>query len=162
MMMVLTAAAATALFAKVHQHTGAMGQPGWGIDVPSLLLLAVVLTAVALGSWKEHTSVQIMLQITIACLGFLVLLQVGEAQYERATRYWFQSLFAVTVCAPLVARRYVKAKMPRGARRNWWKKTCEAVFFSFLNVVLISAGGAFQGTLYMLLNQFLLQMNAVP
>lgn len=31
--------------------------------------------------------------------------------------------------------------MHLSARLRWWKKTCEAVFFSFLNMMLISLGG---------------------
>ena len=73
MMFVLTAAA-MALFAKIQQHTDAVTPPGWKIDVPSLFLLAIVLTAVALGSWKEHTAVQTMLQVTLTCLGCLTLI----------------------------------------------------------------------------------------
>jgi hypothetical protein len=153
MMIVLTAAAASALFAKIYQHTGIF--PGWGIDAPSLFLLAILLTAFALGNWKEHGPFQIMLQITLACLGYLVLIQISEAQFERATRYWFQGVFALTVCAPLLARRYVKSNVPRGPRRDGLKKTCEAVFFSFLNIVLLSGGALFQGVVYLLVTQFL-------
>jgi hypothetical protein len=153
MMVVLTAAAASALYAKVYLHTGALA--GWGTDVPSLFLLAIVLTSFALGNWKEHSLVQIMLQITISCLVYLVLIQISEAQFDRAMRYWFQGSFALLVCLPLLARRYVKSRMPRGPRRNWWKKTCEAVFFSFLTIILVSAGGLFQWALYMLLSEFL-------
>jgi hypothetical protein len=159
MMVVLTAAAASALFSKVYQHTG--GLPAWGTDVPSLFLLAVLLTSLALGNWKEHSFVQIMLQITISCLGYLVLIQISEAHFERAIRYWFQVAFALTVCVPLLARRYAKLRLPRGPRRNWWKKTCEAVFFSFLNVILVSGGGVFQWALYMLLSEFV-KMTPVP
>ena len=62
MMFVLTAAAAMALFSKIQHLTDVVTRPGvtppgWKIDVPSLFLLAIVLTAVALGSWKEHTAV---------------------------------------------------------------------------------------------------------
>jgi hypothetical protein len=155
MMIVLTAAAACALFAKVFQHTAGITGTAWAIDVPTLFLLGILLTAVALGSWKAHSSFQIMLQIAIACLGYLVLIQVGEAPFPRATRYWFQTTFALTVCVPLMARRYVKARLPKGPRRDWWKKTCEAVFFSFLNLVLLSTGGMCQTALHFLLMEFL-------
>ena len=120
MMIVLTAAAASALFAKIYQHTGIF--PGWGIDAPSLFLLAIFLTAFALGNWKEHSPSQIMLQITLACLGYLVLIQISEAQFERATRYWFQGVFALTVCAPLLARRYVKSTRSQRTSKRWLEK----------------------------------------
>jgi hypothetical protein len=155
MMLVLMSASASALFAKILQHTGAITVPGWKVDVPSLFLLAIGLTAVALGSWKEHSAVQVMLQVTLTCVGCLTLIWIGEAQYDRAIRYWFQATFAATVSLPLLARRLVKSGMPRGARRDWWKKTCEAVFFSFLNMMLVTAGGLFQTAVYMLGAEFL-------
>ena len=144
MMFVLMVAAAMALFVKIRHHTDSMLPPGWNLDVPSLFLLAIFLTGVALGSWKEHTSVQIMLQVTLACFSCLTLIWISEAQYERAIRYWCQGTFAATVTIPMMARRFVKSGLPRGPRRDWWKKTCEAVFFSFLNIMLITAGAAFQ------------------
>jgi hypothetical protein len=147
MMFVLAAAAASALYVKVLQRTGAVVGPGWSLDIPTLFLLAIVLTALALGSWKAHSAVQTMLQITLACLGCLTLIWMGEAHYERAIRYWFQGCFAATVTLPLVARRVVKSTLPRGPRRNWWKKTWEAFFFSFLNIMLITAGGVFQAAI---------------
>jgi hypothetical protein len=144
MMLVLTAGAASALYVKIFQHLGAAGVLGWQFDFPALFLLAIFLTAIALGSWKAHSAVQTMLQTTLACLGCLTLIWMGEAHYERAIRYWFQGAFAATVTLPLLARAIVKSSLPRGPRRDWWKKTCEAVFFSFLNIMLVTAGGVFQ------------------
>jgi hypothetical protein len=143
-MLVLTAAAALALFAKIRQHAADIVAPGWSNDAPSLFLFAIGLTAVALGSWKEHTAVQVMLQMTLACVGCLILIQIGEARYERSIRYWFQATFAATVTLPLLARRFVKSELPRGPGRDWWKKSCEAVFFSFLNLMLAIVGGLLQ------------------
>ena len=48
----------------------------------------------------------------------------------------------------MLARRYVKAGLPRGPRRDWWKKTCEAIFFSFLTLLLVTAGGLLQAAVY--------------
>jgi hypothetical protein len=150
MMFVLMAAAVMALFVKIHRHTDAVLPAGWKIDVPSLFLLAIGLTAVALGSWKEHSAMQLMLQVTLACVGCLTLIWIGEAQYERAIRYWCQGMFAATVTIPMLARRFVKTGMARGPRREWWKKTCEAVFFSFLTMILVTAGGLLQAAVYTL------------
>jgi hypothetical protein len=155
MMLVLAAAAASALFAKVHQYAGAVTQPGWKTDVPSLFILAIGLGAVALGSWKEHSTVQTMLQFTLTCVGCLILIGISEGGYERAIRYWFQGTFAATVTLPLLARRYVKSRLPRGPRRDWWKKTCEAVFFSFLNMMLVTVGGLLQTGVYFVGSEFL-------
>jgi hypothetical protein len=153
MMFVLMVAAGMALFVKIQQHTEGLVRPavlppGWTLDIPSLFLLAIALTAVALGSWKEHTAVQIMLQVTLTCFSCLTLIWIGEAQYERAIRYWCQGTFAVTVTIPMLARRFVKSGLPRGPRRDWWKKTCEAVFFSFLTMLLVTAGGLLQAAIY--------------
>jgi Ca2+/Na+ antiporter len=148
MMFVLMIAAAMALFVKIQQYTDPATLPGLKIDVPSLFLLAIVLTAVAFGSWKEHTVVQIMLQVTLACFIALTLIWISEAQYERAIRYWCQATFAATVTLPMIARRFVKSGMARGPRRDWWKKTCESVFFSFLTMMLVTAGGLFQFAVY--------------
>jgi hypothetical protein len=148
MMFVLMVAAAMALFVKILQHTEGVLPPGWTLDVPSLFLLAIVLTAVALGSWKEHTAVQIMLQVTLACFSCLTLIWIGEANYERAIRYWCQGTFAATVTLPMLTRRFVKSGLPRGPRRDWWKKTCEAIFFSFLTMLLVTAGGLLQAAVY--------------
>ena len=155
MMFVAAAAAASALYAKALERTEVIGAPGWKFDVPTLFLLAIVLTALALGFWKSHTAVQIMLQVTLACLGCLTLIWIGEAKYERAIRYWFQACFAATVTLPLIARGIVKSSLPRGPKRNWWKKTCEAVFFSFVNMMLITAGGLFQTVLIFYGSEFL-------
>ncbi len=154
MMFVLMAATAMALFVKIQRLTdviliGGPIPPGWNLDVPCLFLLAIALTAVALGSWKEHSAVQTMLQVTLACVGCLSLIWIGEAKYERAIRYWCQGTFAATVTLPMLARRFVKSGMSRGPRRDWWKKTCEAIFFSFLTMMLVTAGGLFQATVYM-------------
>jgi hypothetical protein len=143
MMFVLMAAAASALFVEIHGRVGS-GTAGWELDVPILFLLSIGLTGVALGAWKAHTAVQTMLQVTLACLGCLALIWIAEAGFERGVRYWFQGTFALTVCLPLLARRYVKSALPRGPRRTWWKRTCEAVFFAFLNLVLVAAGSLLQ------------------
>ena len=90
-----------------------------------------------------------MLQVTLACFGCLTLIWIGEAKYERAIRYWCQGTFAATVTLPMLGRRFVKSGLPRGPRRDWWKKTCEAVFFSFLTMILVSVGGLLQAAVYM-------------
>jgi hypothetical protein len=159
MMLVLTAAAVSALFVKVRQHSEAIAALGWKVDVPSLFLLAICLTAVALSSWKEHTAVQTMLQITLTCVGCLILVWIGESQYERGIRYWFQATFAATVTLPLLARRFVKSELPRGPRRAWWKKTCEAIVFSFLNMLLVTVGGLLQAAVYWAGLEFLAPVN---
>lgn len=144
MMLVVTSAAASALFAKAHEHAPVAGKPYLKIDAPALFVVSIGLTAVALGALKAHSAVQTMLQITLACLGYLSLIGLAELRLERPLLYWFQGGFAVLVTLPLLARRFVKSEMARGERRDWWKKTFEAVFFSFLTMMLVLAGVVIQ------------------
>jgi hypothetical protein len=144
MMFVLTAGAASALYVKILQHMGNLAASDFRSDVPILCLLAIFLTAIALAALKKHSPVQAMLQATLACLACLTMIWIAEAHYERAFRYWFQGAFALTVALPLIGRAIVKSRLPRGPRRDWWKKTCEAIIFSFLNLLLVSAGAVVQ------------------
>ena len=137
MMFVLMAAAGMALFVKIQHLTDSVAAPGvlppgWNLDIPSLFLLAIVLTSMALGSWKEHSAVQIMLQVTLACVGCLTLIWIGEAKYERAIRYWCQGTFAATVTLPMLGRRFVKSGLPRGSQ---WRLVEEDVRGGFLLVL---------------------------
>ncbi len=140
MMLVVTAAAASALAVKIHRHIPASNQPYLRIDAPILFLLSIGLTAVGLGALKGHNLVQMMLQITIACLGYVSLIGLAETGRERPLLYWFQFSFGVFVTVPLVARQMVKARIERGPRRKRWKNTCEAVFFAFLTMMLVLIG----------------------
>ena len=140
MMMVVTAAAASALFAKVRTHVPTGNLPSLKTDAPILFVLSIGLTAVALGSLKGHSPGQIMLQTTVACLGYLSLIQLAEAGRERPLLYWFQISFGVLVTGPMIARMFVKAEMERGPRRTWWKKTCESFLFAFLTMMLVLLG----------------------
>jgi hypothetical protein len=145
MMFVLAAATATALFAKVRHYAGSLvGDATAATDAAVVFLLATALTAFALAAWKGHSVPLAMLQVNLACLGWLILIWVVEARYERAVRYWFEAAFAAAVVLPLLVRRAVKSSLPRGPRRNWWKNACEAVSFSFLNMLLVSAGALLQ------------------
>ena len=128
MMFVVMVAAGMALFVKIQKLTDSVTAPaalppGWNFDVPSLFLLAIALTAVSLGSWKEHTAVQIMLQVTLACFSCLTLVQtwhnparsrmaawatgVGHDQ-TRKKRAWRAHLWAGSVRRKPVPRRAVK------------------------------------------------------
>lgn len=140
MMLVVTAAACSALFAKARGHIPATNQGYIRFDAPFLFTLSIALTAVALGALKGHTAVQMMLQTTIACLGYVSLVGLAEAGMERPLLYWFQISFGLLVSLPLLARRSIKKGMMRGPRRSWWKGTCEAVLFSFFTMMLVLLG----------------------
>jgi hypothetical protein len=140
MMLVATAAVCSALFAKAREHIPAVNQPYLRFDAPFLFVLAIILTAVAFGALKGHTAVQMMLQTTIACLGYVSLIGLAESGMERPLLYWFQVSFGLLVTIPLLARRAVKTRIERGPRRTWWKGTCEAVLFSFFTMTLVLLG----------------------
>lgn len=153
-MFVVAAAAASALFAKVMQHSVQTSVlPSWKYDSPTLVTLAIALTAIALGALKSHTAVQTMLQATIAFLGYFILISLAESGHVHLLLYWFQTAFALTVALPLVARRYVKSEMPRGPRRTWWKNTCEALIFAFLNILMVATGAFLQWLTFVIIKQ---------
>ena len=137
MMVVVTA---SALFAKVRSHVPAGNQPYLKVDAPILFVLSIGLTAVGLGSLKGHSAGQTMLQVTVACLGYVSLIGLAEAGRERPLLYWFQVSFGILVTGPLLARRLFKSEMERGPRREWWKKSCEAAFFAFLTMMPVLLG----------------------
>ena len=154
MMLVVTAAAASALFAKVRQFTPA-AKPYLKVDLPILFVISIPLTAIALGSLKKHTVVQIMLQTTLACLGFLSLIGLTEVGLQRPLLYWFQISFGLLVTLPLTARRFVKTELDRGPRRDWWMRTYEAILFSFMTMMLVLLGVLLQFILNMLMPNIL-------
>lgn len=157
MMLVVTMATASALFVKVrHLYAeGAGGKSYLKVDAPVLFVGSIGLTAVALGALKCHSGVQTMLQATLACLGFLSLIGIAETGRERPLLYWFQISFGVLVTLPLLGRRVVKTEMERGPRRAWWMKTFEAIFFSFLTMMLVFLGLFIQWLAYTLSEEVL-------
>jgi hypothetical protein len=140
MMLVVTAAACSALFAKAREHVPAVNQPSEKFDTPFNFVLGIVLTAVALGSFRGHTAVQMMLQATVACLGFLSLIWLAEAGMRRPLAYWLEAGVGLLVTIPLVARRAVGSGMAPGPRRDWWRGTCESLPFSFVSMMLVLVG----------------------
>ncbi len=142
MMLVVTAASASALFAQVVRHLPGMkaGTPAYDRDVVATFIAGLTLTGVALAARKGHSPVQAMLQVTLTCLNLLTLIAVAETRAIRPIIFWYQASFALVVVAPLVARRIAKTRLERGPRRDWWMKTGEAIAFSFLNALLVLAG----------------------
>ncbi len=140
MMAVVVAASASALSAQVYRDFKPAVPAYLKVDAPILSVVAVALTAVALGASKSHTAGQMMLQITLANLGFVTLLGLAEAGLHRPLVYWFEASFALLVTLPMVARAIVKREMERGPRRTWWKGTWESVSFAFLTQLLVVGG----------------------
>ena len=154
MMFVVSAAVASALFAKLYQFN-----PGVAtylkIDGPALFVISIALTAIGLGALKNHSAVQTMLQIAVACLGFLILIELGEMHLKRPLLYWFQGCFGLYVTVPLVVRNIAKRELPRGPRRTLWKNYCETIFFAFLTMMLVLFGAFLQWAVYQLGGQFI-------
>ena len=155
MMFVVSAAVASALFVKVYQFIPGVGQTYLKIDAPALFIVSIALTAIGLGALKNHSAVQTMLQITVACLGFLILIELGEMHLKRPLLYWFQGCFGLYVTVPLVVRNIAKRDLPRGPRRTLWKNNCETIFFAFLTMTLVFLGVFLQWAVCMLGGQFI-------
>ena len=147
MMLVITAAAASALVARVVQPLQKVlsSVPLGRYNLAAVLILGIVLTGVALAARKGHSPNQAMLQIALACLGFLFAVSLPDFLPPRARIYWLQVLFAVLVVIPLVVRRTLKNRTERGPQRAWRMKTCEAVAFAYFNMILVLVGIAIEG-----------------
>lgn len=137
MMLVVTSAVAFALFTQARDHVPNAQYPYLRVDLPAVFVISIALTAIALGALKSHSAGQIMLQMVLAYLAYLALVILAEAGAHRPLLYWFQGCFALLATVPLIARSYVKSEMERGLRRTWWKKTTEAVLFSFFTIFLV-------------------------
>ena len=156
MIVVITAAAASALFASLVRHlpTGPMST-AIRYDVAILFVLGIILTGMAIAARKAHSPHLAMLQITVACLGYLGLLSLAEISLSRPLFYWYQASFAALVVVPLIARRIVKRQIEKGPRRTLWMKRCEALAFAFLNMVLVLTGVGVQLILVLMMTNFL-------
>jgi hypothetical protein len=144
MMLVVTAAVAFALFAKARDHIPTATHPYMNVDAPAVFVISIALTGMALGALKAHSPGQIMLQVVLAYLAYLGLITLAEAGAFRPLLYWFQASFAILAVGPLIARSYVKAEMERGPGRTWWKKTTEAILFSFFTITIVLVSGFLQ------------------
>lgn len=149
MAMVAAAGAGSALFSKVHHMLKPKPFGGMAVDFAAILVLGIGLTAIALGAARRHTTVQTMLQMTIVFLMLLVLFQMGEVGkvspwMRRATFYWFQACFLLTVVLPALAIRLAPPVDPDSPRSRWWRGTFEAVLASFGNLCLVIAGALLQ------------------
>ena len=151
MIVVVTAAAASALFASLVRHlpTGTIPS-AIRYDIAILFVAAIILTGMAIAARKGHSPHLTMFQITLACLAYLGLLSLAEISRGRPVYYWYQASFALMVVIPLIARRIIKRRIDKGPRRTLWMKRCEAVAFAFLNMVLVLIGAGVQLLLFLL------------
>jgi hypothetical protein len=160
MMLVVAAAAASALFTKiVGTISGEFGE--WKYDVPAVIIIAVALTAIALGAFRNHSGIQMMIQATGAYLGFLSMIWIIEQEHYRIAIYWFQILFAGLVVFPFLARRFARARSGVEDDPGWLARATEALPLAFGNMILVLAGAWFQWTGFMYLAMVVQMRQAV-
>jgi hypothetical protein len=112
---VLAAAAGAAMVVRIHRiFDGVSG--GLAYDLPALVLIAVVSTVFALGSWRGTTLTAMLLQIAVCCGLVAGLFELAEV-VPRVYRYTFQIGFALLIALPMVARRLAGA-LPEGRQRT--------------------------------------------
>jgi hypothetical protein len=137
MVAVLTAAAASALFAKIHRvltpvPSNTRATPlGLARDYPLVTLLAVGLTGIVVGCARRSGPNATMLPIAAACGVGLVLIWVVES-HTAYTIYLFEALFGLLFALPLLARR-LASRMEGGP----WRARTIAVLDLLINCFLI-------------------------
>ena len=156
MILVVTAASASALLVRLAKHLPPTPpSASMRYEIAGLFVAAIGLTGIALAARKRHSPYLAMLQITVACLGFLVLVSLAEISTIRPVLYWYQATFAALVVVPLVIRRVIKLRMDKSPRRAKWMKTCESLAFAFLNMILVMIGVLVQGMVFFFVGQAL-------
>ena len=156
MVLVITAGSASALFARLAHHLPPIPpSSSMRYEIAGLFVAAIGLTGVAIAARKRHSPYLAMLQITVACLAYLILISVAEISRLRPVLYWYQIAFAVLVVIPLVVRRIIKLRMEKSPRRAQWMKTCESLAFAFLNMILVLIGVGAQTLIFALVTQFM-------
>ena len=139
MIAVLAAAAASAMTVRVYRLFGAIGGGGIGIDLAALLLIAVILTATAIGSWRRSSLAAILVQITVCCAFVTGVLELGE-YFPRTFRYAFQMWFAMLVALPLAMRRSATPDSPAKPRRPKLLALSEFLLSCGVNLLLVWIG----------------------
>lgn len=142
MVLVVAAAAASALFAKIVKIiSDAFGE--YKYDAGAVVIIAIALTAIALGTLRNHSGVQMMIQAAGTYLGFLSLLWIIDGEHMRAVFYWFQASFAGMIVFPLLARRFAGVEPEAGAEPGWLGRVLETLPLIFCNIVLVTIGQFF-------------------
>jgi hypothetical protein len=108
LLLVAALAAALAMYGKLIEHLGP--------DESTVLLLAVVLTGIAVGAWRRASPGQVIAQIGLTCAALLVLIELSSTSLEK---YWLILIVAVTIVLPLVARNQAAATQGSRPRRRW-------------------------------------------
>jgi hypothetical protein len=112
LLLVMAAAPALAIYAKLSEDN-------LGPDEPTVMLLAIVLTGIAVGAWRRASPGQVIAQIGLTCAALLSLMQYSDT---RLANYWLALVFAVAIVLPLLARAPARAAhdSPPGSRPRAW------------------------------------------
>jgi hypothetical protein len=103
--LVAALAPAIALYARLVENVGA------DLDLPTVTLLAIVLTGIAVGAWRRASPVQVIVQIGLTCALLTARIEIDST---RLANYWLALVVAVTIVLPLLAR--AQAGTTQGSR----------------------------------------------
>jgi hypothetical protein len=152
MLFVLASAVASALFSAVR---GVI--PGttntFRVDVPAIVLSAIVLNAAALGFWLRLSLNRVLVQVTVCCLLVLGGVWLWEWKFARGLLYWLQASFAVGVVAPLAIRAYLVGDEATAERNRRVVLGVNDLLLAYANFVMILILAIFQGILTLFLIQ---------
>jgi hypothetical protein len=123
--LVAAVASATALYAAWAEYHG---DP----DTPITLLLAVVLTGLAIGAWRRASPTLVMVQIALACAGLRLAI---ESEGTRLGNYVLLALFAATVVVPLLIVRALDSPGRESRRRGRIEAVAAVLLNTGLNLV---------------------------
>ena len=136
MIAVLASATSTAMTVRVYQFLEGDEE---GEEVAALLLIAVILTAIAIGSWRRSSLAAILLQITVCCAFIAGVVELAEP-FPRVFRYTLQVWSALFVALPLVIRRYATPSSPSKRQRPRLVALSEFLLGCGANLMLVWIG----------------------
>lgn len=148
MLLVLCAASASALFAKLQSLWAPIGGD-YVVDGPALVVLGIGLNAVFLAAIRKHSIYQYMFQVTVAC--GLLLGDVRLFEYKsRLVHYALAiNIFALLI-APFLLRTLYRRK-PRGtALRNRVRMFYRPYALGVINLLILTLESGIQVTIYLI------------
>ncbi len=140
MVFILTAAAASALYAKIIELLNGTANPISAYDVANVVLIALLLSSTIVVCIRRETVNQGMFQVTLSCVVILATLALIEENLVRLLLYWAQLCFAVLLVLPLVLRRLALDGEETESRRAWLVWVAEVLLGSFANIILVLLG----------------------
>lgn len=150
MIFVLTAAVASAMFGELARLLKGLPM-NLAIDVPSIVLTAIALNAVALGCLLRLSVDQVLVQITVCCLLVLAGAWLWEWKLDRGLRYWLQASFAAVVVLPLLIKAAAMSEDDPSTRSRRVVAGVEVLLLAYANYVAILVVAMFQTLILVLL-----------